>query len=247
MKPIKPLGIKAYGSIPHLPGSRRGPGDYGLDEGQARILTQSVRDKFDHIIVQEKLDGSCCSVARIGQVIVALGRAGYPARSSKYPMHHAFADWAEFENHQRFLALLRDGERCVGEWLMQAHGTKYDLPHEPFVIFDLMIGHERLPAEMLYPLCAMHGFTCPRIIHQGGPISIANVLPLLEPSGHGAIDEVEGAVWRVERKGEVDFLGKFVKSSKVDGKYLEITTGGPPVYNWKPGNDKWLEDSQFMS
>jgi hypothetical protein len=29
-KPHKPLGKKAYGSIPHLPGSRRGPADKGL-------------------------------------------------------------------------------------------------------------------------------------------------------------------------------------------------------------------------
>ena len=35
--PIKPLGRKAYGSIPHLPGSRRGPGDWGLSDAQARI------------------------------------------------------------------------------------------------------------------------------------------------------------------------------------------------------------------
>lgn len=36
--PTKPLGHKAYGSIPHLPTSRLGPGDHHVTEGQARIL-----------------------------------------------------------------------------------------------------------------------------------------------------------------------------------------------------------------
>jgi len=54
----KPLGRKSYGSIPHLPGSRLGPGDYHAHEGQARIATEKARDKHDKIYVQEKLDGS---------------------------------------------------------------------------------------------------------------------------------------------------------------------------------------------
>ena len=64
-KTTKPLGAKAYGSICHLPGSRLGPGDHKLNEGQARILTQKVRDKHDVIFIQEKLDGSNVCVARI--------------------------------------------------------------------------------------------------------------------------------------------------------------------------------------
>jgi hypothetical protein len=35
---LKPLGRKSYGSIPHLPGSRLGPGDYCISEGQAPIM-----------------------------------------------------------------------------------------------------------------------------------------------------------------------------------------------------------------
>jgi hypothetical protein len=53
----KPLGQKAYGSIPHLPGSRLGEGDHHVSEGQAIIATKKARDKNDLIIVQEKLDG----------------------------------------------------------------------------------------------------------------------------------------------------------------------------------------------
>src|SRR3954466_6263266 len=83
----KPLGIKAYGSICHLPGSRLGPGDHKLNPGQARILTAKKRDQHDLLTVQEKPDGSNVCVARVNGVLVPLGRAGYPAISSKYEQH----------------------------------------------------------------------------------------------------------------------------------------------------------------
>ena len=33
--------------------------------------------------------------------------------------------------------------RTYPEWLALAHGTRYELKHEPFVAFDLIIGVER--------------------------------------------------------------------------------------------------------
>ena len=54
MQNNKPLGQKAYGSIPHLPGSRLGVGDHHVTHGQAKIATEKPRDKHDFIIVQEK-------------------------------------------------------------------------------------------------------------------------------------------------------------------------------------------------
>lgn len=232
-KPEKPLGHRAYGSIPHLPGSRRGPADKGLSEQQASILTVKSRDRHDIITVQEKLDGSCVSVAKHNGKILSLMRAGYSASDSKYPQHHAFAVWVE-QNSSRFDALLSEGERCCGEWLMEAHGTLYKLPHEPFVVFDIMRGHDRTPATLVEVRCAPFRFITPRVIHTGGAISVEAVLAVLEPSGHGAVDGVEGAVWRVERKGVVDFLGKYVRPDKVDGKHLDSITGGAPILNWQP-------------
>lgn len=233
VKPEKPLGQRAYGSIPHLPGSRRGPADKGLSDQQARILTSIARDRLDLITVQEKLDGSCVSVAKINGRITALIRAGYLAAGSNYSQHHAFAVWVE-QNRARFDTVLSEGERCVGEWLMEAHGTIYRLTHEPFVVFDIMRGHDRSLADDVKARCAQVALITPRVIHCGTPISIERVLTMLEPSGHGAIDGVEGAVWRVERKGVVDFLGKYVRPDKVDGKYLENISGLPPIYNWIP-------------
>ncbi len=230
----KPLGHKAYGSIPHLPGSRRGYSDKGLGDQQAAICLKKTRDNQDTVIVQEKLDGSNVAVAKLDGIIVPLIRAGYLAIQSHYEQHRHFAYWV-YANATRFESLLEEGERCVGEWLMQAHGTRYDLKHEPFVAFDIMVGHERQVASDVAKRCLEHGFTTPRLIHVGGAISIEAVLKVLEPSGHGALDPVEGAVWRVERKGAVDFLGKYVRPDKVDGKYLEDVSG-QTRWNWRPGS-----------
>jgi len=232
-KPEKPLGHRAYGSIPHLPGSRRGPGDKGLSNDQARILTEKARDKHDIITVQEKLDGSCVSVAKLHGEILPLIRAGYPAEGSNYSQHHHFARWVNLQK-DRFTVLLDEGERCCGEWLMEAHGTIYKLPHEPFVVFDIMREHDRTLVETVNRRCEAVNLITPRVIHVGLPVSIDKILTMLEPSGHGAVDGVEGAVWRVERKGIVDFLGKYVRPDKIDGKYLESQTGKPPIYNWHP-------------
>ena len=234
-KPDKPLGHRAYGSIPHLPGSRQGRGDKGLSTQQASFLTDKARDRHDVIIVQEKLDGSNVAVANIGGEIVSLIRAGYRADDSNYQPHHHFARWVAI-HRERFGALLVPGERVSGEWLMEAHGTRYDLPHEPFVAFDLIQGMVRAKTLDVMERCEAQGFITPRLIHVGGPMSIEAVLDRLEPSGHGAIDEVEGAVWRMERKGVVEFLGKYVRPTKVDGKYLNGVNGveQQPIYNWQP-------------
>jgi hypothetical protein len=40
----------------------------------------------------------------------------------------------------------------------------------------------------------------------------------------------------MERKGVLDFLGKYVRPEKVDGKYLNGVGGieREPIYNWHP-------------
>jgi hypothetical protein len=47
-------------------------------------------------------------------------------------------------------------------------------------------------------------------------------------------DEIEGVVYRVERKGKVDFLAKYVRPDKVDGSYLPEVSGREAVWNWRP-------------
>lgn len=232
--PSKPLGRKAYGSIPHLPGSRLGPGDHHCHEGQSRIATEQPRDKHDLIIVQEKLDGSCVSVARVNGTIIALGRAGYLAQTSPYEQHILFADWVR--QHEGMFAFLKEGERVVGEWLAQAHGTRYDIlgNESPFVPFDIICESERaLTEEVEHRLGNI--FPLPMRLNAGQPMSIEDAMKMLGNRGfHKALDIPEGAVWRVERHGKVDFLVKYVRPDKVDGLYLPEVSGRDPVWNWRP-------------
>jgi len=228
----KPLGIKSYGSIPHLIGSRLGLSDRHAHEGQIRIATEKLRDKHDRVYIQEKLDGGNVGIAKLNGKILAITRAGYLAETSPYKTHHAFKIWVQ-DNEQRFIDLLHEGERLCGEWLLTAVGTIYDLPHEPFVAFDLMIGSDRVGMTEFYD----------RVYNRmlaGEPINIAQVESILEPSGHGAIDPVEGAIWRVERKNKVDFLVKYVRHEKVDGKYLEET-----IFNGVPAEFRYLQTDIF--
>lgn len=214
-----------------MPGSRRGPADRGANEGQYRICCEKARDKHDRIIVQEKLDGSNVSIANIDGDMIALSRAGWLASTSPYELHHVFARWVEV-NKARFDIIPR-GFRLCGEWLAMAHGTIYKLPHEPFVAFDLMTGMKRVGVNEL--LTTLDGrFTCATTIHDGPPLPIADGMSLLGDNGfHGCIDgQPEGLVYRVERKGVVDFLAKYVRPDKVDGKYLPQISG-TETWLWK--------------
>jgi hypothetical protein len=232
VKPAKPIGRKAYGSIPHLPGSRLGPGDHSVHPGQESICLVKSRDKHDRVIVTEKVDGGNVAVARIGDEIVALGRAGYLASDSPFPQHHLFDRWVR-PQAARFLSALNDGERVNGEWLALAHGTRYSLFHEPFVVFDMMREAKRLPWDEIVSRCESAELVTARVLSDGPAVSIGDVIPMLETSGHGALDPVEGAVWRVERSGSFDFNAKWVRPDKVDGKYITDITGHPEIWHWK--------------
>ncbi len=226
----KPLGGKAYGSIPHLPNSRMGPADHHCHPGQEAICTAKARDRHDRIIVTEKLDGACMAVAKIAGRIVPITRAGYHAEDGAYDHLRAFAPWVE-ANEARFQSVLIDGQRLAGEWLYLAHGTAYDLQHEPFVVFDLIEGNRRLPFDTMLAATRRAGFVTAHLIHDGGPIGVAAALERLGPHGrHGATETVEGAVWRVERRGQFDFIAKFVRPDKIDGKYLPNISGKSPVF-----------------
>jgi hypothetical protein len=227
----KPLGHKAYGHIPHFIGSRMTPSDKHCEPGQQKIMTEKTRDKKDLIIVQEKLDGSNCSVAKIEGKIIALGRAGYLAESSNYKQHKLFAKWVNC-HIERFDKLLNENERVTGEWLIQAHGTRYNLKHEPFVVFDIMKKHNRINYHEFVTRVLPLGFIIPRLIHIGQPFQLDLAKLAIKTSGHGAIDKVEGVVYRCERENKVDFLCKWVDPYKIDGKYLPERNNGYTIWNY---------------
>ncbi|RYG90136.1 MAG: hypothetical protein EON59_00720 [Alphaproteobacteria bacterium] len=232
-KPVKPLGRKAYGSIPHLPGSRLGPGDHHCHVGQEAICTTKARDKHDRIIVTEKLDGGNVAIAKVDGRIWALGRAGYPAITSPFEQHHHFDTWVKM-SVGKWSAMLAEGEALHGEWLAMAHGTIYDLDHPPFVAFDLTREGKRGPHDELTARCDFYAVTTAAVLCDGPPCTVAAVMEALGEFGlHGARDPVEGAVWRVERRGQFDFLAKYVRPDKVDGKYLPEISGAAPYWHWR--------------
>lgn len=226
----KPLGRKSYGSIGHLPNSRLGTGEHHVHEGQAKICTVEARSKWDLIIVQEKLDGSNVGIAKIDGNILALNRAGYLAETSPFIQHHYFAKWVE-QNKDRFDALLNERERACGEWLMQAHGSKYRLWHEPFVLFDIFTDDNQRLCNFQINERNDTGKSCfirPHTVSIGSPITVEDALKNIGPNGHhGCEDELEGLIYRVEnlKTRTVDFLAKYVRPEKEDGKYLESVCG----------------------
>lgn len=233
MQSEKPLKRKAYGSIPHLPGSRLGPADHHCQEGQARIATIRTRDKHDTVIVQEKLDGSNVSIAKTKEHgIIPLMRAGYTALSSPHEQHHLFHLWV-YKNYDLFDGLLNEGERICGEWLAQAHGTRYILAHEPFVPFDIFDqSNKRFNFNTFCDKLMKNSLAWPIMLHKGGALPIEVALDRLGQHGyHGATDQAEGLVYRVERNGVVDFLAKYVRPGKIDGKYLPENNNGQSVWN----------------
>jgi len=244
---MKPLGYKSYGSIGHLPNSRLGPGDHCVPDGMAKICTIKPRDKHDVIIVQEKADGSCVSVANIDGVLVSLGRAGHPAVSSPYLQHRYFAQWV-IENHDRF-SFLQPGERVCGEWLAQAHGIRYNVTDAPFLAFDLFLDKDTRAVYKDFVSRTDPFLPRANLIHCGASsLAVEDAMILLgENGGHEALDKPEGLVYRVERHlpkagCKVDFLAKYVRSDHVSGKYLPgLNPGQEEVWNWRP-NEKEITE-----
>lgn len=230
-KARKPLGRKGYGSIPHLPASRMGPADHSCHEGQAVICTLKARDRHDRVIVTEKLDGACMTIARIGHSIVPITRAGYHAGDGAFEHLRAFSPWVK-ERESKLLMALSDGQRICGEWLAMAHGTIYELgSQQPFIVFDVIEGERRLPHDEMQAIASMACLPTAHILSDGPPLSVADAMSALGPYGHhGATETVEGAVWRVERKGQFDFMAKFVRHDKQDGKYLPNVSGRDPIW-----------------
>ena len=226
---MKIFNAKNYGSIPHLPGSHLTVGDYTLNDGQAKILTVKTRDKHDTVFVHEKLDGSNVGVYRKDDIFHPVSRSGNMCVNSPLEQHRIFYEWVK-DNCGLFL-FLEDGERLVGEWLAQAHGTKYKINNNPFVAFDIMRGSTRLPQSELDARMPIE-IPRSRLLHSGSAIAVDAADKLLGEYGHhGAIEMAEGVVYRVERKGTVDFLGKYVRAGVEPGKYLKMD---PPIWNWHP-------------
>lgn len=218
---MKPLNKKNYGSIPHLLGSKLGKTDKYIHEGQHKILTEKTRDKHDFIIVTEKYDGSNVGIAKVNKKIIAITRSGYLAETSPYKQHYIFAKWVESQK-DRF-DFIGEGERLVGEWLLQVHSIKYKIKGEPFIAFDYFTKeNKRLSFYDFNNITILPNILIPNVIHANySAFSTDNAMKELNKrtSGNFYSENPEGVVYRIERKGKFDFAAKFVRSDFEAGKY----------------------------
>lgn len=235
---MKPLNRKNYGSIPHLLGSKLGATDKYIHEGQHRILTEKTRDKHDFVIVTEKYDGSNVGITKVNGKIFAITRSGYLAETSPYKQHHYFAKWVEIQGNR--FDFIGNGERIAGEWMMCAHGIKYDVLKDPFIAFDYFTANnERMLYSDLISKTANAEIETPRIIFHGyQSFNLGLALEELNANKHKqnivAQEKSEGLVYRVERKGKFDFAAKYVRSDYESGKYIINVDEENLIWNVNP-------------
>ena len=225
-----------YGSIPHLSTSKMSQqADKKIAIGQEEILTKKARDWKDTVILTEKVDGSNVGVVRSGGTLVPVSRAGYEVEASPYVMHKMFGRYVERNTH--FFDWLPEGWRICGEWCVVAHGTLMDISNDsPFVAFDIFDSrNKRILFMDFFGICVKYGIQTVPILHVGQPISINNAVKLLGEGHYGKPEKPEGCVWRCEREGRVDFLAKWVRPDKEDGKYLDSCV-------WNTGAEMYFED-----
>lgn len=217
---------KNYGSIPHLNTSKlTQQADKKITIGQEEILTKKARDWKDLIIVTEKIDGSNVGIIKKNGKIIPITRAGYSAITSQYDQHKIFHDYVLFEIIEKF-DNLPEGFRICGEWMIQSHGIKYNITNKPwFIAFDMFDdNNERLCYLDFIRFCYKYNIPTVPLIHIGQPIKIENALKILGNGLYAPCEKPEGIVYRVERDGKVDFLAKWVRGDKEDGKYLNTET-----------------------
>lgn len=215
---------KNYGSIPHLSTSKlTQQADKKIHPGQEEILTKKARDWRDLIIVTEKIDGSNVGIIRKGGYLLPVSRSGYHVGTSPHTQHKLFERYVHANYH--LFDFLPEGWRIAGEWCILSHGTIYDLNgFDPFVAFDIFDeSNKRLCYLDFAFICRKYGIMQVPLLHIGQPVSIKNAIKLLGAGHYGRPEKPEGVVYRVERNGIVDFLAKWVRFDKEDGKYLGET------------------------
>jgi hypothetical protein len=171
-------------------------------------------------------------------LLVALGRDGKLCKNSRNTNRRAFAVWLE-RNQNRF-DWLQNLERLACEWLPVAHGTRYAFKHEPIVALDFFdaVG-TRATLQELQQKISNSSLKIPHVLHVGNAISLQAALEKLGTHGfHGALDQSEGLIYRLERTDKLLMLAKYVHHGKIDGVYLSDHTGQADVYNLFPESGK---------
>jgi ATP-dependent RNA circularization protein (DNA/RNA ligase family) len=226
-----------FGNIKHLTGSRlKDSGDTILEESIQPYFTKCLQfPKRDKLYVTEKIDGANVGVYKKGGKLYPIMRKGYDVRTSGFEFLRRFADFV-MDNSARFDALLSDEERVCGEWMIKTHSLFYKMPHEPFVVFDIikdMNKPARPPFAEIIKRCKDHGFTSATVIHEGDAISVDDALRLLGDGFHGCANSPEGVVYRYERDGTFEMSAKFVSNINVGGDFMNDENAYNEWTNWE--------------
>lgn len=109
----------------------------------------------------------------------------------------------------------------------------YKFEYEFFVLFDIMCGKEWDQYWLFKNRVQVVGFYVLNVVSYGLLIFIEKVMDYFNEfgSGYGVIDLVEGLIYCIECKGEVDFFIKYVCFDKVDGKYFLENNNGIIIWN----------------
>lgn len=159
-------------------------------------------------------------------------RKGYDVRTSEWGFLRKFADFVS-DNADRFNALLDNGERVCGEWMIKTHSLFYNLPHEPFIVFDIIKSDKKQTRpnyEELIRRCKEYNFTTTWLIWSGASIPVQDALGMLGKGFHGCQSVPEGIVYRYERDGRFETSAKFVANLNVTGDYMNDEIA---VNTWK--------------
>jgi len=219
-----------------LTGSRlKDSGDTLLEENIQPYFTEQIQfPKRDKIYVTEKIDGANVGVYKKDGKLYPVMRKGYDARTSEWEFLRRFAGFVS-DNLDRFDSLLSDGERVCGEWMIKTHSLLYKLPHEPFIVFDIIKGIEKPKRPSFTEIierCEKHNFTITALIHEGGAISVQDSLDLLGDGFHGCQTAPEGVVYRYERDGKFYMSAKYVSNLSVGGDYMNDESAYNEWTNW---------------
>ena len=211
---------RSYGYIQHLSGSKMiDAADKLIAPREESFLTVRTNTIKDIVIVTEKVDGCNVGVLRQGDDLIPILRSGYDVRSNPLAWIQRFAGFVH-DRADRFMALLEDGERVCGEWMIKTHTLRYRMKHEPFIVFDIIAGNERRRYTDIARMAAQCGFVSAGLVHMGMAIPVETALKMLGDGFHGAQDGVEGVVYRYESPLGWQFNAKYVSNPLVGDQEL---------------------------
>lgn len=216
---------KNYGSIKHLMGSKmRDIYDIQLDSRIQKFFLENLQfPDRDEVIITEKVDGSNVGVVKKNDKLYPITRKGYDVRDlhdkngNKVLFLLYFAKYVE-DNQDKFYSLLRNGERCVCEWMIRTHTIPYILDSEPLFLLDIVNCEtkKRESYDNLKQRAYKNGFNIPPEIFRStegtNTLSLNELQTKIKYSlvNKTKTQDIEGFVWRYQRDGKFYNSAKFV-------------------------------------